>query len=286
MNNQSQPINVVLPEPYFQNGPHIQNQNIINNVQLVPGTIIAQNVAFPVVPIMYNNNNNNNPIYIANPHIYFTNSFIPNQQQIIYYPNNKVNANQEINETNPVHDFNNIEKDILNNNNNIQKLDQNNIIENKELNNNNIKDNKNINLKNQKIYYNNIYNINDKKKDNNNQKKILIKPVLIDDNANNIININNYYFNNRELNNYQPNYKNNINTKNENIIFKPKRNLTFPSKVNNDNKIMINPNFNYNQSILNTNQNKIYNNNKNEIIQPNVINFNNNYKESSVKTNN
>ena len=290
MNNQSQPINVVLSDAYFQNGPQLQNQNqnIINNVQLFPGTFIAPNVAFPVVPIMYNNNSNNNPIYIANPQIFFTNSFIPNQQRIIYYPNNKDNSNQEINQSNPVHNYNNIEKDTFNNIN-IKKNEQNNIIENKELDNNNIKENKNINVKNQKLMYNNSnYNINDTKKYNNNQKTVLIKPVLIDDNANNIININNYYFNNKELKkDYQPNCKNNINTKNENIAFKPKRNLSFPSKVNNDNKMIINPNFNYNQSILNkSNQNKIYDNNKNEIIQQNVININNNYKESNVKNKN
>jgi len=272
MNFQSQPINVILPNGYLPNGAQIQNEPIINNVQLIPGTFIPQDCAYSLVPIIYNNNNNNNnnQIYIANPQIFTTtNPFLPNQQKIVYYPNNMINVIQKINEINPAPNFNNIEKDKSIN----PKINSKDFIQDNKL---------NISINN--INENNImYN----EKNNNKQNNILMKPVFIDD-TNNIKNINDYNYinNNSELkNNNLFNSKNNIIIKNENNIFKPRRNLSFP-KIKNDNKIIINPYLNYDLSTLKkSNQNQILNKNNNEINQPKIINTNNNNNNKETNIN-
>ena len=98
MNNQSQPINVILANAYFCNNNQIQNGQIMNNPQVLPGTFISQNVPFQVLPILYNNNNRDNQAIIQNPQIFFTNSFIQNPQQYINYSeNSRPTSNKEIN---------------------------------------------------------------------------------------------------------------------------------------------------------------------------------------------
>ena len=97
MNNQSQPINLILANTYFCNNNQMKNGQIMNNSQLLPGTFISQNIPLQVVPIIYSNNNSNNQTIIQNPQIIFTNSFIQNpQKNINYLENNKPDNNKEI----------------------------------------------------------------------------------------------------------------------------------------------------------------------------------------------
>ena len=147
MNNQSQPINVILANAYFCNNSQMQNGQIMNNSQLLPGTFISQNVPFQVVPIIYNNNSNNQTI-IQNPQIIFTNSFIQNPQQYINYPdNNRLTNDKEINKNKA---FQVINKEGFNN-----------IIDNKKLDNNAnsklirpiLDDNKNNMINNKKLIH-------------------------------------------------------------------------------------------------------------------------------------
>jgi len=253
MNNQNQiqPINVIFANTYFCNGVQSPTeQTMTNPPQMPPGIFIAQNIPFPLVPLIYNNNQSN--IKNTTP-IYYSNSFLPNQQQFIYSP-----VNQQINEIKPIQ--------IINNNN---KNDNNFIEEKDEININN-------NESNSKERQNNF------KKIDNKQKTALIKPIIIEGNNQSDDNYNN--FDNNKNNIYNYNYNNigkpmQFDMKNENNLFKQKRNSPVISKINNDNKIITNQNL-----FINPNNNRYAN--FNYIIQPNIKNINNNYHNLKEKNNN
>ena len=240
MNNQSQPINVILANAYFCNNNQIQNGQIMNNPQVLPGTFISQNVPFQVLPILYNNNNRDNQAIIQNPQIIFTNSFIQNPQQYINYPeNSRPISNKEINK-NKAFQVINKEKNELNIG----------LIDNKEI------DDK----LNQKLikpilddYKNNI-NINNNI--NPNEIKINNQP-----NYKNYIDFNNQnnFFKYKKSLSFQ--LKRNNENKN---AFSPYYNFNF-SNFNKSNQIII-PISNNNNNNNNLNQqNIINNNNKNDI---------------------
>ena len=247
MNNQSQPINVILANAYFCNNNQMQNGQIMNNSQLLPGTFISQNVPFQVVPIIYNNNNSNNQTIIQNPQIIFTNSFIQNPQQYINYPyNNRPANNKEVNKNKAFQVIN--------------KEGNNNIIDNKKLDDNiNPKLIRPIldNNKNNIIINNtsNISNTNEIK--NNNQQNY--KNYFDLNNQNNIFKYKKSLTfpsktNNENKNVFSPYY--NFNLSNFNKI-----NQIIPISNNNNN---INNNLNQQNIINNNNKSEINNNLNNE----------------------
>ena len=270
MNNQNQfqPINVILANTFFYNGVQAPtDQTIANPPQLPPNIFIAQNIPYPLVSLAYNNDQSN----IKNSPIFYSNSILPGQQQFIYNP-----TNQQLNGIKPVQIINNFES------NNLNKNDENNFDEEKnELNSNNNDTNSNKKEK-QKIAKNN--------NNNNKQKTALIKPIIIegnnecdDNNFNTCNNCNNFDNNNIKKNicnfNYNINKPIQFDMKNENNLFKQKKNLPFISKVNNDNKIITNQNL-----FINPNNNRYTN--FNYIIQPNIKNINTNYQNLKEKTTN
>ena len=296
MNNQSQPINIILANSYFCNCNHPPNEQLMNNIRLLPGSFIPQNIPYAVIPIIYNNNNtnntndnNNSQPNVANPPIFLANSFVPSQHPYIQYPtNNQSQSNQQINDDKNSPFFNNKGNNINNITNN---NDKNINIINKDSDDNYEKEKKNQNL------FNNNFN----NKRNNNQQKIeLIKPILVDANPNKNegFNINSSDIKNNF--NFQNNFKNSIyqpcqvNLKNDNNCFKSKRNISIPSKTNNsENFVILSPYYNLNSSILNrTAQLPIFNkcdNNINNKIQSNYINItngNNNDNNDLKKSNN
>ena len=266
MNNQSHPINIILPNPYFYNGVPIQNEQMLNNItQFPPGTFIPQNIPQTIQPLIYNNQT-----FIGNPQIFFANTFLPNQQQFIGIPNKEeIKKFHQINGNINIPDFN-----FINN------MDNNVNFSNDILN----KEKGELNVNNDKNMDNNNQNNNIKQ-----QKNSLIRPILLNDNNSN--NEGNYNYNFMDKNNYYQQMQREI--KNENNIFKPRRNYSNPSRMNNENKVMINP-YIINSSIYNTtNQFQIPNNNiinTNNNIQSNQsniakINNNNNHKEKGKNSN-
>ncbi len=291
MNNQSQPINIILANSYFCNCNHPPNEQLMNNIGLSPGSFIPQNIPYAVIPLIYNNNNNNNNTNningnnnsqpnVANPPIFLANSFVPSQHPYIQYPtNNQAQPNQQMNEDKISQFFNN-------KGNNINDMINNNDIKINIINNNS-DDNYEKEKKNQNQINNEFNN-----KTNNIQHKIeLIKPILVDVNPNKNEGFNNFNINNSDLKNnfnFQNNFKNSIyqpcqvNLKNDNNCFKSKRNLSIPSKTNSQNFVILNPYYNLNSSISNrTTQLPIFNKCDNNIninnkIQSNNINMTNN----------
>ena len=269
MNNQNQfqPINVIFTNTYFCNGVQVQNdQSITNPPQLPQNIFIAQNIPFPLVPLAYNNDHSN----IKNSPLYYSNSFLPNQQQFIYDP-----MNQQINGIKPIQ--------IINKNiDNLNKYNENNFSE--ERNELNIKNN-DSNRKEKQMNENDNDKIDKIKNNNKKQKTALIKPIIIE--GNNKCNDNNFESNNinlkKNINNYNYNISKPIqfDMKNENNLFKPRKNVPIISKIN-DNKIITNQNL-----FINPSNNRFTN--FNYIIQPNIKNINNNYhnlKEKNSNSNN
>ena len=164
MNNQNQfqPINVIFTNTYFCNGVQVQNdQSITNPPQLPQNIFIAQNIPFPLVPLAYNNDQSN----IKNSGLYYSNSFLPNQQQFIYDP-----MNQQINGIKPIQ--------IINKNiDNLNKYNENNFSE--ERNELNINDS---NRKEKQMNENDNDKIDKIKNNNKKQKTALIKPIIIEGN--------------------------------------------------------------------------------------------------------
>ena len=210
MNNQNQfqPINVIFANTFFCNGVQATNEQTINNPSQMPPVFIAQNIPYPLVPLAYNNDQSN----IKNTPIYFSNSLLPNQQQIIYDP-----MNQQLNGIRPIQ--------IINNNidcNNLNKCNENNFSEERNelnINNNDLNNNINDDSKIHKI-----------KSNNNKQKTALIKPIIIEgNNQSDDNNYNSFENNNTKKNIYNYNYNISkpiqFDTKNENNSFKQKRNL-------------------------------------------------------------
>lgn len=269
--NQFQPINVIFANTFFCNGVQAPTDQTISNPPQLPSNVfIAQNIPFPLVPLAYNNDQSN----IKNSAMLYSNSLLPGQQQFIYNP-----TNQQINGIRPIQ--------IINNNcdsNNLDKYDENNFGEEKnELNiNNNNNNNSNSNKKEKQK--------NTKNNNNSKQKTALIKPIIIEGNNecddNTFNNFNNFDNNNSKKNIYNYNYNISkpiqFDMKNENNLFKQKKNLQMISKVNNDNKIITNQNL-----FINPNNNRYTN--FNHIIQPNIKNINTNYhnlKEKTANSNN
>ena len=89
--NQSQNLNLLLSNyPHYSNNinENQQNQLKINNIQLPAGTIITQNIAYPVLPIAYNTNTQP---FIINQQVFLPNSLMQNQEkneQILFQNNN------------------------------------------------------------------------------------------------------------------------------------------------------------------------------------------------------
>ena len=248
MNNQAQPINVILANSYYCNCTQINNGQTMNNIQLLPCPIIPPNMPYSVVPILYNNNNNNdnNKPYIANTPILFGNAFMPNQQQYLQFPGNYEEALiQQINITN-----NNA--NIFNKNNNDNDND-----------NNNDKDND----------FNEREKINGNKKTNN---KELNRPILIEENQsdNNMKKNSNFQNNIYKYNNIYPPYI--INMNNDNKLKIP---LRINSNNKNDNKYIINPYLNINPPMLNTKNFKNF-------MKNNDNNNNNKFKEKKNNNSN
>ena len=80
-NNQPQNLNLLSSnDPYLCNNitEIQQNQLKINNIQLPAGTIITQNIAYPVLPIVYNSNTQP---FIINQQVYLPNSLMQNHQK-------------------------------------------------------------------------------------------------------------------------------------------------------------------------------------------------------------
>ena len=251
MNNQAQPINVILANSYYCNCTQINNGQTMNNIQLLPCPIIAPNMPYSVMPILYNNSNNNdnNKPYITNTPIIFGNAFIPNQQQYLQFPRNNEEALiQQINITN--NNANNFNKNNYDNDNN------------------------------------NDDDINEREKINGNKKinnKELIRPILIEENQsdNDMKKNSNSQNNNYKCNNIYPPYIINMNNDNK---------LKNPSRINNnnniDNKYIINPYLNINSPSM---QNPVFtknfknfmknnNNNNNKIKEKNNNNSNSDNK--------
>ena len=214
MNNQVQPINLILANSYFCNCTQINSGQPMNNIKLLPCPIIIQNMPYSVMPILNNNSNNNdnNKAFISNTPIIFGNSFIPNQHQYIQYPsNNEDKIIQQMNMAN-----NNINSSVFNKNNNNDDINE-------------------IEIEKEKIANN--------KKTNN---KELIKPILIEENQNDNNSKKNLNFQNTcKCNIYQPYI---INVNNDN---KTKIPLRINNNDNNSNKYIFNQYLN--PSILNKN---------------------------------
>ena len=279
MNNQNQfqPINVIFANTYVCNGAQAPNDQAITNTrQLSPGIFISQNIPFPFMPLAYNNNQSN----IKNSPIYYSNSLLPNQPQLIYNP-----TIQQLNEIRPIQLINNNIEDNIQN-----KYNENNFSEEK----NELSINNNDSNRKETQTNINMFNVNDNdkahklKNNNNKQKTALIKPIIIErDNQPNDQNYINFENNNnvkKNIYNYNYNLSKPIqfDLKNENNLFKQKRNLPIISKVNNDNKIVTNQNL-----FINPSSNRYTN--FNYIIQPNIKNINNNFhnlKEKKSNSNN